>query len=247
MPIMPIVPIVPIVPIMPNITNTPAMPAMPPRPPRRPHPTRALSVAAIALITSTWVSACRADPSRPSAPQASAPSEKAAVEKAAAERAAALKATLALPPLERDAALKRLLSPIEYEVTQRAGTERAFTGRDWDNHAPGIYVDLISGEPLFSSAHKFDSGTGWPSFDRPLDPAHLVEVEDRSLGEVRVEVRAQASGAHLGHVFEDGPRATTGRRFCMNSASLRFIPLEALAREGYGAWIKRAGLTGEGR
>jgi methionine-R-sulfoxide reductase len=199
------------------------------------HTARALSAAATALITTTWLTACRADPTRPPAnAPTSAPT---------AERAAALKATLTLPPLERDAALKRLLSTIEYEVTQRAGTERAFTGRDWDNHAPGIYVDLISGEPLFSSAHKFDSGTGWPSFDRPLDPSHLLEVEDRSLGEVRVEVRATASGAHLGHVFEDGPRATTGRRFCMNSAALRFIPLEALEREGYGEWIERAGLT----
>ena len=222
------------------------MPTTLDRSPSPRHPNRALSAAVLALISSTWISACRAEP-RPESPQTAARAEATTQVSAPSEKAAALKATLALPPLERDAALKRLLSPIEYEVTQRAGTERAFTGRDWDNHAPGIYVDLISGEPLFSSAHKFDSGTGWPSFDRPLDPAHLVEVEDRSLGEVRVEVRAKASGAHLGHVFEDGPRATTGRRFCMNSASLRFIPLEALEREGYGAWIKRAGLAGEGR
>ncbi|MBM4292568.1 MAG: peptide-methionine (R)-S-oxide reductase MsrB [Deltaproteobacteria bacterium] len=135
-----------------------------------------------------------------------------------------------------------MLTPIEFSVTQRAGTERPFTGALWDQRAPGLYVDVISGEPLFSSAHKFDSGTGWPSFDRALSPAQVVEVEDRSLGETRVEVRAAASGAHLGHVFDDGPAATTGRRFCMNSAALRFVPLEALEREGYGAWQARAGL-----
>lgn len=136
----------------------------------------------------------------------------------------------------------RLLSPLEYRVAFESGTERAFTNRYWKNNKPGIYVDLISGKPLFSSAHKFKSGTGWPSFDRTLSD-EVEEVVDNSHGMRRVEVRSKTSGIHLGHVFEDGPSATTGRRFCINSASLIFIPLSTMRARGYGAWIERAGLN----
>lgn len=153
-----------------------------------------------------------------------------------------LKAALKLPSAQRQETLKRLLSPLEYHVTQEEGTERPFQNRYWDNKAPGLYVDVISGEPLFSSAHKYRSGTGWPSFDRPLSASAVREVVDTRHGMRRVEVRSASSDAHLGHVFEDGP-ATTGRRYCMNAAALRFVPLSALREEGYEAWIERAGLT----
>ena len=135
-----------------------------------------------------------------------------------------------------------MLSPLEYQVAFKSGTERSFANRYWNNKKAGIYVDLISGEPLFSSAHKFKSGTGWPSFDRALSAKEVVEVVDESHGMKRVEVRSKTSDIHLGHVFEDGPRKTTGRRFCINSAALRFIPRDQMETEGYGAWIKKAGL-----
>lgn len=143
------------------------------------------------------------------------------------------------------AALKKtaakLLSSLEYKVAFEEGTERAFRNRYWDNKIPGLYVDLISGRPLFSSIHKFRSGTGWPSFDRALDASEVIEVVDKSHGVTRTEVRSKTSDIHLGHVFEDGPN-TTGRRFCINSAAVRFIPRKDLVKEGYGAWAKRAGL-----
>lgn len=137
---------------------------------------------------------------------------------------------------------EQLLSPIEYQVAFESGTERAFANRYWNNKKSGIYVDLISGKPLFSSAHKFKSGTGWPSFDRALSKLEVVEVVDKSHGMTRVEVRSKTSNIHLGHVFEDGPRKTTGRRFCINSAALRFIPLDEMEKEGYGEWIKKSEL-----
>jgi len=118
--------------------------------------------------------------------------------------------------------LKRTLTPQQYEVTQNCGTEPPFRNAYWDNHAPGIYVDITSGEPLFSSADKFDSGTGWPSFTKPLEVANVVERSNTSHGMRRVEIRSKHGDAHLGHVFEDGP-APTGQRFCMNSASLKFV------------------------
>lgn len=134
---------------------------------------------------------------------------------------------------DREAELRRRLTPIQYDVTQNAGTERPFTGEYWNHTAEGIYVDIVSGEPLFSSLDKFDAGCGWPSFTRPLEPENVKERTDISHRMVRTEVRSRHAGSHLGHVFDDGP-APTGLRYCINSASLRFIPKEDLEKEGYG-------------
>ena len=128
------------------------------------------------------------------------------------------------------------LSPEQYHVTQKNGTERPFTGEYWDNHEPGIYVDVVSGEPLFASTDKFDSGTGWPSFTRPIETANVVEKRDFSHLMVRTEVRSAHGDSHLGHVFTDGPRDAGGLRYCINSASLRFIHLDDLDAEGYGEY-----------
>jgi methionine-R-sulfoxide reductase len=143
------------------------------------------------------------------------------------------------------AELKKKLTPEQFAVTQQAATEPAFHNEYWDNHAPGIYVDVVSGEPLFSSLDKFDSGCGWPSFTRPLVGEKLIEKSDYTLLAPRTEVRSPVADSHLGHVFDDGPSNKGGLRYCINSASLRFIPLDKMESAGYGAQLQpfiKAGL-----
>ncbi len=136
----------------------------------------------------------------------------------------------------KNPAAVQALTPEQYRVTQRDGTERPFTGEYWDNHEPGIYVDVVSGEPLFASVDKFDSGSGWPSFTKPIDKTNVVEKRDFSHLMIRTEVRSAGADSHLGHLFTDGPRDRGGLRYCINSASLRFIHLDDLEEQGYGEY-----------
>jgi peptide-methionine (R)-S-oxide reductase len=135
-----------------------------------------------------------------------------------------------------DAELREKLTPAQYQVTQHEGTERAFTGEYWNHTEDGIYVDVVSGEPLFSSLDKYDAGCGWPSFTRPIRNAALTENTDHKIGYARTEVRSPVADSHLGHVFPDGPREEGGLRYCINSAALRFVPVSELDAQGYGEY-----------
>jgi methionine-R-sulfoxide reductase len=154
---------------------------------------------------------------------------------AAAKNAAQVAGRTFVMPSKEE--LKKKLTPLQYEVTQEKGTEPPFNNEYNANKKEGIYVDIVSGEPLFSSLDKYESGTGWPSFTKPLEPGNIVEKEDNSLFSRRTEVRSKLANSHLGHVFPDGPKPT-GLRYCMNSAALRFIPKEDLEKEGYGQYLK---------
>jgi len=143
-----------------------------------------------------------------------------------------------MPKYHKNPVAVSRLSPEQYRVTQRDGTERPFENAYWDNKQPGIYVDVVSGEPLFTSLDKFDSGCGWPSFTRPVETENVVEQQDSSHGMTRTEVRSTHGDSHLGHVFHDGPPEAGGLRFCINSAALRFVPLNELESEGYGSYRK---------
>ncbi|WP_315118644.1 peptide-methionine (R)-S-oxide reductase MsrB [uncultured Clostridium sp.] len=134
--------------------------------------------------------------------------------------------------------LKRSLTPLQYKVTQESATERAFENEYWNNKKEGLYVDICSGEPLFSSNDKFDSGCGWPSFAKPVDESTITKKEDLSYNMRRIEVKSKSADSHLGHVFKDGPRDRGGLRYCINSASLKFIPVDDLEKEGYGEYLK---------
>ncbi len=136
-----------------------------------------------------------------------------------------------------DDQIKKSLIDLQYQVTQQDGTEPPFKNEYWDKHDRGIYVDIVTGEPLFLSTDKFDSGTGWPSFTRPIDNHVIAEKKDRTHGMLRTEARSRVGDSHLGHIFEDGPKDKGGRRYCMNSASLRFVPLEEMEAKGYGEYI----------
>ncbi|KIN65624.1 Peptide methionine sulfoxide reductase MsrB [Sulfitobacter noctilucae] len=140
---------------------------------------------------------------------------------------------------EKRAEVVDSLSPEEFYVTQESGTERPGTGKLLNNKEPGIYVDIVSGEPLFASADKYESGCGWPSFTKPIEPAYVVDIEDRTLGMVRTEVRSKHGDSHLGHVFPDGPQDRGGLRYCINSASLRFIHRDDMEGEGYGEYLNQ--------
>jgi peptide-methionine (R)-S-oxide reductase len=143
-----------------------------------------------------------------------------------------------MPEYKKTAEAISRLTPEQYRVTQQSGTERPFQNEYWDHNEPGLYVDIVSGEPLFTSLDKFDSHCGWPSFTRPVEPENVEEASDGTHGMIRTEVRSAHGDSHLGHVFDDGPREAGGLRYCINSASLRFIPADKLESEGYGSYLK---------
>jgi peptide-methionine (R)-S-oxide reductase len=151
-----------------------------------------------------------------------------------------------MPNYRKDPEALSRLTADQYAVTQQNGTERPFHNEFWNHKEDGLYVDVVSGEPLFTSSDKFDSGCGWPSFTKPVESEHVIEKQDNTYGMVRTEVRSRFGDSHLGHVFPDGPRATGGLRYCINSASLRFIPVRDLEKEGYGEYIRLFQTAGEG-
>ena len=154
-----------------------------------------------------------------------------------------LEAPMTRPAQRTGTSLRQRLTPLQYRVTQEGATEPPFANAYWDNHREGLYVDVVDGRPLFSSRDKFDSGCGWPSFARPIETGAVLERTDSSHGMIRQETRAEASGSHLGHVFDDGPPELGGLRYCINSAALRFIPVDDLAREGYGQYLPLFGMA----
>jgi methionine-R-sulfoxide reductase len=190
----------------------------------------------ILFFTSVAIALCSATPTVPAQNQPAPRNNLSATN----TPTSAMKTFQKPPPAE----LKKNLDPLQYRVTQEAATEPAFQNAYWDNHQSGLYVDIVSGEPLFSSLDKFDSGCGWPSFSKPVAGTEIKELNDHSLGMKRIEVRSKFADSHLGHVFDDGP-GPTKLRYCINSASLRFIPLEKIEAEGYGAYLQpfiKAGL-----
>lgn len=194
----------------------------------RHHTVRRIRLALLGLASLTAFAACqRSEHAATSSTEASLPKSAPAASTVLSTR------SYAKPP---QAELKQRLSPIEYDVTQREATEPPFQNQFWNNHTQGLYVDVVTGEPLFSSRDKFDSGTGWPSFTRPVEATRVVSHSDSTLGMSRTEVRSKGGDSHLGHVFDDGP-APTGLRYCINSASLRFIPVGELKSAGYAEYL----------